>query len=391
MALVKSYIKPGGPPSGRVAILFGKEAWPPRYSLRGGPAPGRVNANTWQRTHTKRRKTAVFSKIKQKFKANPTVYYSLSIAASWAGAGSLMNSTTLAHTLGVMPALIWCICNTLACIVFGLIIWKLPTVREIMRTRVCRLVLALFSVFQIWLAMTAVQEAWAATSAGPIFGLVLTYAVTIAFIIALFRKGIITNILTDNGGMWVIYVLVVVLYFVSMVMAGDNIVALPAGTEPANMLQGIYKGLLLLPGPFTYPYFFKLVDYNESNDEKVSRVDITKAFIYGGVGFGIYLFFAFALIFTDVSPVLGVCKAVLLSALAISTLSSFIYSEFAVFGRKVGLGINLFALVFWIFVAPLGVMGVWTLMAESRVYLVVAMLLVALVKRAVDKRKGARV
>ncbi len=333
----------------------------------------------------------MFSKIKQKFKANPTVYYSLSIAASWAGAGSLMNSTTLAHTLGVMPALIWCICNTLACIVFGLIIWKLPTVREIMRTKVCRLVLALFSVFQIWLAMTAVQEAWAATPAGPTFGLVLTYAVTIAFIVALFRKGIIANILTDNGGMWVIYALVVVLYFVSMVMAGDNVVALPAGTEPANMLQGIYKGLLLLPGPFTYPYFFKLVDYNESNDEKVSRVDITKAFIYGGVGFGIYLFFAFALIFTDVSPVLGVCKAVLLSALAISTLSSFIYSEFAVFGRKVGLGINLFALVFWIFVAPLGVMGVWTLMAESRVYLVVAMLLVALVKRAMDKWKGARV
>lgn len=333
----------------------------------------------------------MFSKVKQKFKSNPSGYYAMSIAASWAGAGSLMNSTTLAHTLGVMPALIWCICNTLACIVFGLIIWKLPTVREIMRTRVCRLVLALFSVFQIWLAMTAIQEAWAATPAGPTFGLVLTYAVTIAFIVALFRKGIIANILTDNGGMWVIYALVVVLYFVSMVMAGDNIVALPAGTEPANMLQGIYKGLLLLPGPFTYPYFFKLVDYNESNDEKVSRVDITKAFIYGGVGFGIYLFFAFALIFTDVSPVLGVCKAVLLSALAISTLSSFIYSEFAVFGRKVGLGINLFALAFWIVVAPLGVMGVWTLMAESRVYLVAVMLLVALIKRVMDRRKGAAI
>ncbi len=333
----------------------------------------------------------MLSKIKQKFKLTPSVYYSLSIAASWAGAGSLMNSTTLAHTLGVIPALIWCICNTLACIVFGLIIWKLPTVREIMRTRFCRLVLALFSVFQIWLAMTAIQEAWAATPAGPTFGLALTYAVTIAFIVALFRKGIIANILTDNGGMWVIYALVAVLYFASMVMAGDSIVALPAGTETVNMLQGIYKGLLLLPGPFTYPYFFKLVDYNESNDEKVSRVDITKAFIYGGVGFGIYLFFAFALIFTEVSPVLGVCKAVLLSALAISTLSSFIYSEFAVFGRKAGLGINLFALAFWIFVAPLGVMGVWTLMAESRVYLVAVMLLVALVKRAMDKRKGARV
>lgn len=335
----------------------------------------------------KRRKITVFSKIKQKFKANPTAYYALSIAASWAGAGSLMNSTTLAHTLGVVPALIWCVFNTLACIVFGLIIHALPTVREIMRTRVCRLVLALFSIFQIWLCMTAINEAWVSTAFGAAAGLTLTYAITALFIVALFRKGIIANILTDNGGMWVIYALVVVLYLASMAMASGRAVALQAGAEPANMLQGFYKGLLLLPGPFTYPYFFKLVDYNESNDEGAKRADITKAFLYGGVGFGVYLFFAFALIFTDVSPVLNICKAVLLSVLAISSLSSFIYSEFAVFGQRLGLGINIFALAFWIVVAPLGVMGVWTLMAESRVYLIAALLVIAAVKRFSERRK----
>ena len=325
------------------------------------------------------------SRIKSKFQKNPTVYYSLSIAASWAGAGSLMNSTTLAHTLGVVPALTWCIFNTLACILFGAIIWKLPTIREIMRTKLCRFVLALFSVFQIWLAMTAIHEAWASTPLGATFGMVLTYAVTLAFIVALFRKGIITNILTDNGGMYVIYLLVVALYFASIVIAGNSVVELSPGLEPENLLQGLYKGLLLLPGPFTYPYFYKLIDYNEQNDEGVSKADITKAFTSGGVGFGVYLFFAFALIFTGISPALNICKAVLLSALAISTLSSFIYSEFSVFGKRVGLGINIFALVFWIAVAPLGVMGVWTLMAESRIYLVVAMLIAALIKRFSSK------
>lgn len=323
----------------------------------------------------------MFSRIKSKFQKNPTAYYALSVAASWAGAGSLMNSTTLAHTLGVMPALIWCIFNTLACVLFGVIIWKLPTVRKIMQTKLCRFILALFSVFQIWLAMTAINEAWASTPLGATFGMVLTYVVTLAFVVVLFRKGIITNILTDNGGMYVIYLLVVVLYLASVVIAGNSVVELRPGLEPGNLLQGFYKGLLLLPGPFTYPYFYKLIDYNEQNDEGVSKADITKAFTYGSVGFGVYLFFAFALIFTGISPVLNICKAVLLSALAISTLSSFIYSEFAVFGKRVGLGINIFALVFWIAVAPLGVMGVWTLMAESRIYLVVAMLIAALIKR----------
>lgn len=273
--------------------------------------------------------------------------------------------------------------------VFGLIIWKLPTVRGIMRMRISRIVLALFSIFQIWLCMTAINEAWASTAVGMVGGMVITYAFTTGFIIALYRRGIIANIMTDNGGMYIIYALVVVLSLSSLYIAGWNFDGLSKGLETANLMQGLYKGLLLLPGPFTYPYFYKLLDYNEGNDEGVSRTDMTQAFINGGIGFGVYLLFAFSLIFTTASPVLNVCKAVLLSALAISTLSTFIYSEFAVFGQKVGLAINVFALLFWIAVAPLGVMGVWTLMAESRVYLVVAMLVAAVIKRQHDMREAA--
>lgn len=322
----------------------------------------------------------MFTAISNRFRENPRMYYALSIAASWAGAGSLMNSTALAQTLGVVPALIWCLFNTLACILFGLLIWYLPTVREVMRTKACRFILAAFSIFQIWLAMTAVKDAWAPLI-GSGWALAITYAAAAAFIIVLYRHGIITNILTDGGGMILIYILVAVLSGASFMMARGNFSTLPMGLEWPELSQGVYKGLLLLPGPFTYPYFFRLIDYNEENDERVKRCDMTRAFIGGGVGFGIYLVFAFSLIFTAVSPVLEVCKALLLTALAVSTLSSFIYSEYAVFGRRIGLGINLFALAFWILVAPLGVMGVWTLMAESRVYLILGMLAWALVLR----------
>lgn len=328
----------------------------------------------------------MISRILSKFKSKPTLYYAMSIAASWAGAGSLMNSTTLANTLGVMPALIWALFNTLACIVFGVLIWYLPTVRRIMRTKACRMLLAIFSIFQIWLCMTAINDAWSGI-VGSFFAMLTTYVVSIAFIIALYRRGIIANILTDNGGMYVIYLLVAVLAGVSLVASNGDFNSLSLGIERDNILEGIRKGLLLLPGPLTYPYFFKLLDYNESNNENVQRCNITKAFIFGGIGFGVYMAFAFSLIFTNVSPVLEVCKALLLSALAISSLSSFIYSEYAVFGLKGGLGINLFAVAFWILVAPLGVMGVWTLLAESRVYLIVAMLIAAVILRLRARKK----
>lgn len=330
----------------------------------------------------------MISSLLKKFKENPTLYYALSIAASWAGAGSLMNSAKMAQTIGVIPALIWCVFNTLACIVFGLIIWKLPTVREVMHTKSCRFILALFSIFQIWLCMTAINEAWAGTAFGTKGSMIFTYAVTLSFIAILYRKGIIANILTDDGGMYVIYLLVLVLAGASWLSSGLQFNGLKLGTELPNLAEGLYKGFLLLPGPFTYPYFFKLLDYNEQNGDRVKKCDITKAFVLGGVGFGLYLVFAFSLIFTSVSPVLNLCKAILLSVLAISSLSSFVYSEFAVFGKKLGLGINLFALAYWILVAPLGVMGVWTLMAESRVYLILGILGVAVWKRVKDKRKA---
>lgn len=326
--------------------------------------------------------------ITQRFKANPRLWYAMSIAASWAGAGSLMNSTTMAKTIGVVPALIWCVCNTLACIVFGLLIWKLPTIRRIMRTKVCMLVLALFSVFQIWLAMTAVNDAWSGII-GSTGAMLLSFGFALAFIIILYRHGIIANVLTDNGGMYIIYALVAVLAMVSLIAAKGNFANLPLGLEKENLTEGVYKGLLLLPGPFTYPYFFKLVDYNERNEDSVSQCDIVQAFIGGGIGFGVYMVFAFSLIFTSISPALEVCKAILLTALAVSTLSSFIYSEYAVFGRKLGLGINLFAFGFWPLVAPLGVMGVWTLMAESRVYLILAMLVAAIILRVRGRKKVA--
>ena len=330
----------------------------------------------------------MFSRIESHFKTKPSLYYALSIAASWAGAGSLMNSTTLANTIGVIPALIWAVCNTLACIVFGLLIWYLPTVRRIMRTKACKILLAIFSIFQIWLCMTAINEAWEGII-GNFSAMAIAYAASIAFIVALYKRGIIANILTDNGGMYLIYALVIVLSGVSLIATGGNFNDLSLGLEKNNILEGVRTGLLLLPGPFTYPYFFKLIDYNESNDENVSKCDITKAFIYGGLGFGLYMVFAFSLIFTSISPVLEVCKALLLSALAISTLSSFVYSEYAAFGLKGGLVINLFALAFWILVAPLGVMGVWMLLAESRVYLILTMLVAAIILRLYERKKVA--
>ena len=61
----------------------------------------------------------MFSSIKSRFKENPLLYYALSICATWAGIGSLMNGVAMTQTYGIIPSLIWVSGNVAACIVFG--------------------------------------------------------------------------------------------------------------------------------------------------------------------------------------------------------------------------------------------------------------------------------
>lgn len=103
--------------------------------------------------------------------------------------------------------------------------------------------------------------------------------------------------------------------------------------------------------------------------------------------FGIYMLFTYVLALVEFSPMLNLLKAMLVSLIGVSTISTFIYSEYIVFGQKLGLAIDACAVIFWPFFISLGVMGVWTLMAEIRVYLIAVLLVIALAKRVVNWRK----
>ena len=105
--------------------------------------------------------------------------------------------------------------------------------------------------------------------------------------------------------------------------------------------------------------------------------------------FGAYMLFTYALALVSFSPSLNLLKAVLVSLIGISTISTFIYSEYIVFGKRLGLVIDGLAVLFWPLLMSLGVMGVWTLMAKLRVYLIAALLLAALIKRVVRKKAAA--
>lgn len=88
---------------------------------------------------------------------------------------------------------------------------------------------------------------------------------------------------------------------------------------------------------------------------------------------------------------LNVIKAMLVTLVAVSTLSSFLYSVYITFGRRLGLAVNLASVALWQMLIPLGVMGVWTLMSTIRIYIVAGAVIAALIWNAVECKKAAAV
>ena len=316
--------------------------------------------------------------VKEKFKNNPLLYYALSICATWAGIGSLMNGVVMTQKLGVIPSLIWVLGNTVACILFGYLALRIPKAREVFRSKAMLWICGIMCVFQSWLGMNGMQAVFQDTILGPDTGMYIAYAEAVIFLAILYRFGMIRNVLTDGFGWIIVYLLAVGVTIAALYHSAGHYNTISMGLSPEPMREGIWKAILLLPGPFTYPYFFRILDYNEKNEDGTAKVDVQKAFTLGGIFFGIYMAIIFGLAWAQFTPVLNLVKAILITIIGTSTLSSAMYSIYIAFGKKLGLIINAGLIIGWHILIPLGVMGMWTLMASVRIYFVVGAILFAL-------------
>lgn len=330
----------------------------------------------------------MFSRVINRFINKPSHYYSMSIAATWAGVGSLMVGIQMAQDYGVIPFLLWALGNILACMVFGIFAPTIPKLRYVFRSKPMHTIVGSMCIFQVWLNMNGIQAIFNDTPLTGTFGMILSYAIAIFFIFLLIRFGMIRNVLTDNASWIAVYGVAFVLTIAAIIYSQGNMNILPLGFD--QIPAGVEKCLLLLPGAFLYPYFFEILDYNDHNEDGTKKINVRRAFINGGWLFGAYLIFTFLLAWTNFGPILNIVKAFLITLVAVSTISSFLYSIYITFGRKLGIFINIATVASWQFLIPMGVLGVWTLMSSIRIFIVTGAILFALVWNFAGKRKAAR-
>ena len=332
----------------------------------------------------------MITNIKTRFKETPTLFYALSIAATWAGIGSLMNGVAMTQTYGIIPSLTWVFGNTVACILFGACAMKIPKLREVFGSKAMQWICGIMCVFQAWLSMNGMQTVFADTVLGADYGKGVAYVLAVTFLILLLHFGMIRNVLTDGFGWVIVYALAVLVTVAAAIHSRGNYNHIPLIMDENSMRTGIWKAILLLPGPFTYPYFFEILNYNEGNPDGTKKINAQLSFTLGGIFFGIYMGIVFLLAWTQFTPALNLVKAVLITLIGTSTLSSSMYSIYIAFGKKAGLLINGCLIGFWHILIPLGVMGMWTLMASIRIYFVCGAIIFAFLWNAVEKGKVVR-
>ena len=129
-----------------------------------------------------------------KITKNPTLFYTMSIAATWANAGSLLNGVTTAQNNGIIPYLFWALGNTLACIVFGLFALKIPKLVDVFDTRIMKIIMGIMCPFQCWISMNGIQTVFSTTPIGKTGGIIIALVFAIFFIVLLYKHGILSNI-----------------------------------------------------------------------------------------------------------------------------------------------------------------------------------------------------
>ena len=122
--------------------------------------------------------------------------------------------------------------------------------------------------------------------------------------------------------------------------------------------------------------------------EKTKKIDMKRPFIMGGLLFGFYLLFVLAGALTTYTPATSLLKGIMVSMIAISSLSSFLYGAMINFGKKLGVIIDVAAVAGWQLTIPLGVMGVWTLNQNVRVWFVFEAMIVAFIWHRKEKKKA---
>lgn len=286
-------------------------------------------------------------------------YYAASLAASWAWGTSLVVGMQIIQDKGFIPFLIWAIANSLALPLFGFLAYRIPNLSKIVNSKVVMIFTTIVMMFCLWIQMNAIYQYLNNLSFMTDF-LSKTIAISVItfMIFALYKDGLVKSISIDNPLWYGCYVCLFILLICGFTFNVDkyNIVSL---VDKKEIYWALNTCIILFSGPI-------MCVQNWQMAEKMKIEKKMSAHYIAGLLFAVYMIFVGCLGYFHFNGLMNVLLVIVVLCIGLSTADSAIVGLQKIAGKKIGLIIALFAVVFWNFVSDLGVMNLWITMGNMR-------------------------
>lgn len=319
--------------------------------------------------------------MEKSIKNKSSFFYAMSLAASWAWGTSLVVGMQTIQEKGIIPFLIWAIANSLALPLFGFIAYRIPNLSKVVNSKIVTFFTTIVMVFCLWIQMNAIYQYLNNLNfITDIASKIISIAIMIFMVIALYKDGLVKSIFIDNPLWFLCYALLFVLLILGFVFQVERY-SLVSVVNQKEISWALNSCIILFSGPI-------MCIQNWQMAEKLKAENKMKAHYTAGLLFALYMAFVGCLGYFHFNGIMNIILVLVVLCVSLSTEDAAIVGLQKIAGKKIGVIIALIAIALWNFVSSMGVMGLWTTMGNMRKYVAGACIIVAIGMYFYQKRKN---
>lgn len=319
--------------------------------------------------------------MEKSIKNKSSFFYAMSLAASWAWGTSLVVGMQTIQEKGIIPFLIWAIANSLALPLFGFIAYRIPNLSKVVNSKIVTFFTTIVMVFCLWIQMNAIYQYLNNLNfITDIASKIISIAIMIFMVIALYKDGLVKSIFIDNPLWFLCYALLFVLLILGFVFQVERY-SLVSVVNQKEISWALNSCIILFSGPI-------MCIQNWQMAEKLKAENKMKAHYTAGLLFALYMAFVGCLGYFHFNGIMNIILVLVVLCVSLSTADAAIVGLQKMAGKKIGVIIALIAIALWNFVSSMGVMGLWTTMGNMRKYVAGACIIVAIGMYFYQKRKN---
>ena len=282
----------------------------------------------------------------------------LSIAFSWAWASSLIIGQSIAIERGIVPFLIWAVANAATLGLFGLLFKTGIFTRKIYTNKVFKTFAVVIQAFCLIINLNILNQI--------IDNYFITTAIGLFFILLMYRRGLITSILTDKYQGIITFITLIALIVVGL-FSGAEINAHPLNSS-GGVLWALWSACVLLTSPFGDIQMWQRAKMNNNG----------RGFLYATGFFGGYMALIFLMSLFQFNGLMNALLLIAALCVTTSTIDSIAVAMHEVANKRVGTALAVFLCVFWGVFKEIGIVELWSTIGIYRVIFCVSVLIFAI-------------